>query len=186
MEARDSMQDVGRGIAQLHMRLGKLIELVERNAAAPSAPPTAAPAADNRWRDALLDLVDALDAALERRRAVQAPAKSRWTHWRHWGHWFGTRPPQDPLADVWQGVALAAARTHEMLAAQGITPMAEMGPFDAREQRAIDTVPALPGEESDVVVQTHRRGWLRQRGGAREVLRAAHVTVRTRAAEVRP
>lgn len=186
MEARDSMQDVGRGIAQLHMRLGKLIELVERGAAAPSvasAPPTVAPAADNRWRDALLDLVDALDAALERRRVAQAPAPERWGRW---GRWFGTRSPQDPLADVWQGVALAAARTHELLAAQGIAPMAELGAFDATLQRAIDTVAALPGEEVDVVVRTHRRGWLRQRGGAREVLRAAHVTVRTRTSEVRP
>jgi len=175
MEARDSLQDVGRGIAQLHMRLGKLIESVERGAAvAPVA--TAAPA-DNRWRDVLLDLVDALDTALERRHPAPLPGRSRW---------FRARPAPDPSADVWQGLALAAARAHEALAAQGITPMAEDGTFDANQQRAIDTVAALPGEEADVVVHTHRRGWLRQRGGAREVLRAAHVTVRTRTTEVRP
>jgi len=175
MDARDSLQDVGRGIAQLHMKLGKLLETVERSAAAPSAAPT--PAADNRWRDALLDLVDGLDMALARHRSAVQPARSSW---------FRRRPRPEPLADVWQGLALAAARAHETLAAQGITPMAEVGAFDATLQRAIDTVPALPGEEADVVVCTHRRGWLRQRGGAREVLRPAHVTVRTHATEARP
>lgn len=169
MEARDSLQDVGRGIAQLHMRLGKLIETVERSAT--TAAPAPAATGDNRWRDALLDLVDALDTALERRRAAAQPARSRW---------FWRRPSVDPSRDVWQGLALAAARAHEALAAQGITPMAEVGAFDATQQRAIDTVAALPGEEVDVIVRTHRRGWLRQRGGAREVLRTAHVTVRTR------
>jgi molecular chaperone GrpE (heat shock protein) len=176
MEARDSLQDVGRGIAQLHMRLGKSIEAVERNAATAAAVPVAAAAStsDNRWRDALLDLVDALDTALERRSTVVRPKRSLWP-WR--------RAFIDPSADAWRGLALAAARAHEALAAQGITPMAEVGAFDATQQRAIDTVAALPDEEIDVVVHTHRRGWLRQRGGAREVLRAAHVTVRTRATE---
>jgi len=183
MEARDGLQDLGRGIAQIHMRVGRLIELVEQRETGPA--PRAAPADSGRSRDALLDLLDALDAALARRAIVEPAATTPAVQGSFLRRLLGA--PAAPVAapaadeDLWRGLALASARAHEALAAEGFAPIPESGPYDATCQRVVESIPARPGEAIDVVVRTHRRGWARLRNGAREVVRVAHVSVRTEA-----
>lgn len=181
MDERDALQDVGRGIAQLHLRLGKLSESVERIGAAPNPTSGGGP----RALEALLDLVDALDEALAAAQERRAAAPGGAPKPRLLARLFGAVPAAPADEDLWRGLALAAARAHEVLTAEGVAPIPTTGAFDPAVQRAVERE-ALPANgddasairDADVVVRTHRRGWVLQRGGSRQVLRTALVTVR--------
>jgi molecular chaperone GrpE (heat shock protein) len=156
MPSDDMHRELGRSMAQVHLKLSRILDRVE---AIPS-PAEGAPAE----LDALLDLIDAVDAALERRPRA-----------RNGRGWF--RRPESGSADVWRGLAVAVAQARERLLRAGIEPAPVDGPFDPTLHQAIEVVPAGPTGVEGTLAATHRRGWLKRRGSERAVLRTAHVSV---------
>jgi molecular chaperone GrpE (heat shock protein) len=150
MSADDALRELGRGIARLHL---KLAGIQERLAAAPTPPREAE-------FDALFDLIEAVESAIER----LAPRRGRF--WR-----------RDPDGALWRGLAVAAAEAREHLQRAGIEQAPLEGRFDPLLHRAIEVVPASPTRAEGTLAATHRRGWLRRQGSERVVLRTAQVSV---------
>ena len=153
MPSDDPLQELGRGVSQLHLKLSRIQERLDalRVAAAPQ----------DGELDALLDLVDAVESALERR-----PRGAR--------GWFRRAPSSD---DLWRGLAIAAAEARERLRRSGIEPAPVEGPFDPRLHRVVEVVPVRADRAAGALAATHRRGWLRRRGAELDVLRTAQVSV---------
>ena len=155
MPSDDPLHELGRSVAQLHIKLSRIQERLDT---APVPAPSGSPDGE---LDTLLDLVDAIESALERR--VQARG------------WF--RRPRASADDLWCGLAVAVAQARERLQRSGIEPAPVEGPFDPALHRAIEVVPVRAGRAEGTLAATHRRGWLRRRGAEREVLRTAQVSV---------
>lgn len=154
MPPDDPLQELGRSVAQLHLKLSRLQERLDTRAApAPSSQPTEL--------DALFDLIDAVESALERRPRARK--------------WF--RREGAPADDLWRGLAVAVAEARERLQRAGIEPTPVEGPFDPLLHRAIEVVPTRAGRGEGTLAETHRRGWLRRKGVERDVLRTAQVSV---------
>jgi len=149
-----TLHDIGRGVARLHLKLSQLQERLD--SVAPAAPATEEPGLD-----VLLDLIDAVESALERRAGERG--------------WF--RRKRSANDDVWRGLAIAVAEAREQLGRAGIEPAPVDGPFDPALHRAVDVVPVRAGEAEGSLAVTHRRGWLRKRGNEHVVLRTAQVSV---------
>jgi molecular chaperone GrpE (heat shock protein) len=154
----DLLQDLGRGIARLHLKLSRIQELLE---AAPAAAPAASSGAE---LEALFDLIEAIESALARRQSERSERR-----------WF--RRPSKTGDDLWRGLAIAVAEARERLQRAGIEPTPVDGPFDPTLHRAIEVVPASAERAEGTLAATHRRGWLRRQGRERVVLREAHVSV---------
>jgi molecular chaperone GrpE (heat shock protein) len=153
----DTLQDLGRGIARLHMKLSRIQEQLE------AAPAGSLPASSDAELDTLFDLLEAVESALERR----APER----------RWFGRFRRSRKGEDLWRGLAVAVAEARERLQRAGIEPAPVEGPFDPALHRAIEVVPASAEHAEGTLAATHRRGWLRRKGRERVVLREAHVSV---------
>jgi len=153
MRSDDPLQELGRGVSQLHLKLSRIQERLDA-----LRPPAPAPAGE---LDALLDLVDAVEGALERR-----PASRR--------GWFRRSPSAD---DLWRGLAIAAAQVRERLRSSGIEPAPVEGAFDPRLHHVVEVVPVQADRAAGALAATHRRGWLRRRGAEVDVLRTAQVSV---------
>ena len=153
--SEDPLRELGRGVAQLHLKLSRIQERLD------TAPAPARPDAHAAELDTLLDLVDAVESALERR----PPARA----------WF--RRSGAASDDLWRGLAVAVAEARERLQRAGIEPTPVEGSFDPALHRAIEIVPARAGSAEGTLATTHRRGWLRRRGAEHDVLRTAQVSV---------
>lgn len=151
-----AVQELGRGIARLHLKLSRIQERLD-SASVPAPEPASAEAE----LDALFDLVEAVEAAIHRRRPVHG--------------WL--RPLRGKDEDLWRGLAVAAAEARERLRRAGIEPVPVEGPFDPLLHRAIEVVPVSGTRGEGTLAATHRLGWLRCRGGERVVLRTAQVSV---------
>lgn len=155
MPPDDPLQELGRGVSRLHL---KLTQIQERLDAPQPAPPVAQ--ADGEL-DTLFDLIEAIESALEHR----APRR-RWFRWR-----------DEAADDLWRGLAVAAAAARERLQRAGIEQSPVSGAFDPLLHRAVEVVPVAAGRSEGTLAATHRRGWLRRRGTERVVLRTAQVSV---------
>lgn len=163
MAADDPLRELGRAVAQVHLKLARIEEKLD---AAPSPARSATHDAD---LDTLLDLVDAVESALERRPARQGARRGS----RGWFRRAGSAEGDD----LWRGLAVAVSEVRERLQRAGIEPAPLEGAFDPRLHRAIEIVPVRAGGIAGTLAATHRRGWLRRRGAEREVLRTAQVSV---------
>ncbi len=167
----DIGRDLGRSVAQLHLKLARLHETVEsqanqaRQSAAAREGSASRRAAGGGETDALLDLLDAVDAALARRTAEPTGLR------RLLG--AGRKSSED----LWLGVAVAAEEARERLRRTGIESVPEEGPFDPLVHHAIEIVPVRPGGTEGTLAATHRRGWLQRKGDGVTVLRTAQVGV---------
>ncbi len=178
MVPSDDVRELGKSLALLHMKLGGVQATLQ------SLAPASAPVGQEL--ETLLDLLDAVDGALERRDAAAdsaepppgPPAKRGW---------FGRRiaaeapghPAPDPDRALWQGLAVASAAAHERLGRTGVEPIPTSGPLDSRLHRVIDTLSGGQNPEPSIH-RTARRGWTRRAAGATEVLRTAHVIAQRR------
>ena len=160
MPSDDTRQDLGRGIARLHLKLSRIQEQLD--AAAGRCPPApGSPDSGSAELDALFDLIEAVESALERR----VPGR----------RWF--RRSRESGDDLWRGLAVAVAEARERLLRSGIEPAPVEGPFDPALHRAIEVVPASAEHAQGTLATTYRRGWLRRKGKDRVVLRTAQVSV---------
>ena len=156
----DPFSRLGKGLVQINLRLTQVLEAVERSPAGSDA--------DSRTLEALLDLVDATGAALERRTAEPGRRKGLLS-------WLRPEPASE--ADLWRGIAMAHAAVLERLQAMGIERMPGSGAYDPQLHCAVETRPATSPEQAGTLAATHRPGWIRSTGSAPEVLRPAQVSV---------
>lgn len=166
------MQQIGRGLVQINLRLTRVLEVVEKGGG-PSA-------SGDQALEALLDLLDAIERTFD----AEYPApRAPW-----WARLLGQPAPQArKLSELEALAGLKLARTDALarLQIQGIEPVPSAGAVDPRLHAVIDTRPAPKASEdgSDLhgqIVETHRRGWMR-RGDPPTAIRPAHVTAYTRA-----
>lgn len=197
MPSTDDVRELGKSIARLHMKLGAvetgLQASIDRLAGAP--PPTShearshlpardVPASGRSSHggddlDTLLDLLDAVDGALQRREQAPAPDLPRRRRL------FGRRTEGTPRTSIdstlWQGLAVASAAAHDRLARAGVEIVPVTGPLDARLHRVVETVDADPDQRPSsepTIERTLRRGWFRRGGERPEVVRTAQVVAR--------
>lgn len=149
----DALQEVGRGISRLHMKIAAIQQRLDCGVSSGGSEPT--------QLETLFDLIEAIDSALERRRSVRG--------------WFGRRSREE---DLWRGLAVAVAAARERLEREGIEAAPTDGEFDPELHRVIEVLPVSAGVERGTIAATHRRGWIRRQGGERVVLRTAQVSVR--------
>ena len=186
MPSTEDVRDLGKSIAQLHMKLGSVekgleARLEELAGATSTSRPAPARTSGGAELDTLLDLLDALDGALARRDRSPAPDPPR-------RGLFGRRPKPSaaPASEqtLWQGLDVASAAAHDRLGRVGIETVPVTGPLDARLHKVVETVEADLGGAAGgepTIEKTLRRGWIRRGGTAPEVLRTAQVIARTRA-----
>lgn len=163
MPSDDPLQEIGRGVARIHMKLTRIQEALERPPERPTDPPREDGSSGHL--DALLDLVDAVESALARRAQEAGGARG----------WF--RRGRARGDDLWRGLAVAVGEARDRLARQGIEPAPEQGAFDPSVHQAVEVVTNGAGREEGTLAATHRRGWLRREGAERVVLRTAQVSV---------
>ncbi len=159
-ELSDQIARLGKGMVQLNMRLGQVLEAIGRMPADSGS--------DRAVLEVLLDLADAAGEALGRRDARRG-ARTGWL-----GRLLAGREEHESL---WRGLAMAREAALERLRALGIEPVAETGAFDPELHCAVEARPAPAPELAGRLAATHRRGWLRAKAGGREVLRVAQVSV---------
>ncbi len=171
MDSDDPIRELGRSVAQLHLKIARLHETVEgqvnqaRRSSAAREASTSRSAGDRGETDALLDLLDAVDAALARRAAAPTGLLRL----------FGRK--REAAQDLWLGIAVAAEEARDRLKRSGIESVPEEGDFDPLVHHAIEVVPAGPGGAQGTLATTHRRGWLQRKGDGVTVLRTAQVGV---------
>jgi hypothetical protein len=151
----DPLASIGKGIVQVNLRLNRVLELLER--------PTAA--AGGEEREILLELLDALERALER----PAP-RLGW-----WARLVGGAAVND--AGLVRGIEVARARALARLQHLGITRIDTSGRFDAELHEALERTPVEPGVVEGTIARTHRTGFVMGAGAERRVLRSAQVSV---------
>lgn len=152
----EQLANIGKGIVQINLRMSRVLELLER---------PAADSGDPAEREALLDLLDALERAL----AAPRPRTGLWS-WL-WGRDQGT---SDALR---RGIELALARAREQLRRLGIEVIDTTGSFDASLHEALERLPTPAGVAAGTIVRTHRTGFVVVGGAGRRVLRFAQVSV---------
>lgn len=162
------VQNLGRGLVQVNLRLTRLLEVVEGGSSQRSA--------SEPHTEVLLDLLEAIDRTLEATLPTQ-PAR--------WWHVFlprDERPGQrvHKLSDLeaLSGLKLARADALARLRTAGIEPIPSTGPIDPRLHAIVETS-ACAEEQHGTIAVTHRRGWMR-RGDPPVVVRHAHVTAYAR------
>lgn len=165
MTSDDRIADIGRGVAQLHTRLGRVLETLQDLPAGQAQ----APAGDDGALEALLDLMEATERALEAPR--EQPQRRRW---------FGRREPssgagQAGAAD--RGLRIALDVAGEKLQHMGIEPTPDSGALDPELHRAIEVLPTDDPQLAGQIAETFRRGWRKRTGGGRQVVRTAQVSV---------
>jgi molecular chaperone GrpE (heat shock protein) len=157
----DQLASIGKGIVQINLRMNRVLELLER--------PTASDGGDRGGeREVLLDLLDALDRALDR-----AEPRSGW-----WARLFARRPADD--LGLRSGIELARSRALARLRHLGIEAIDSSGSFDAELHEAIERLPVPEGARDGAIARTHRTGFVARDGGGRRVLRTAQVSVYAR------
>ena len=129
MPSNDPLRELGRSVAQLHIKLSRIDgKLVQGGSAA----------AREAELELLLDLVDAVESAIERR----APARG----------WF--RRARASADDLWRGLAIAVADARERLRNLGIEPAPVEGTFDSSVHHVIEVVPPRAGNEEGTLAAT--------------------------------
>lgn len=159
-DASEQLAQLGKGLVQINLRLGRLGEAIEERRATPGE-------VDSRALDALLDLVDATGDALDRRGSTD----------RQPGLLARLRRSPEREADLWRGIALAHAGALERLRGMGIEPISCEAELDPALHRVVEVRPAPTLGAAGRIAACHRRGWTRRRAGETLVLREAHVSV---------
>lgn len=154
--AADPLASIGKGIAQVNLRLNRVLELLEH-----TTPGTAAP----EGREILFELIDALERALER-----PTPKLGW-----WARLLGRGARSD--AGLRRGIEVAHARALARMQHLGIEPIDTTGSFDAELHEAIERLATVPGAADGAIARTHRTGFFVRDGATRRVLRSAQVSV---------
>lgn len=155
----DQLASIGKGIVQINLRMNRVLELLERPAASDG---------DRGEREVLLDLLDALDRALDR-----TEPRRGW-----WARLFARRQADD--LGLRSGIELARSRALARLRHLGIEAIDSSGSFDAELHEAIERLPAPEGARDGTIARTHRTGFVARDGGGRRVLRTAQVSVYAR------
>lgn len=153
--AADPLASIGKGIAQVNLRLNRVLELLERPTPAMAGP---------EEREILFELIDALERALER------PPNRGW-----WVRLLGGRPTAD--AGLQRGIEVARARALARMQHLGIELIDTTGSFDAELHEAIERLAPAPGIPDGTIARTHRSGFVARDGATRRVLRSAQVSV---------
>jgi molecular chaperone GrpE (heat shock protein) len=153
MPDNDPLHTLGRSVAQVHIKLSRIEAKIAGGAGTPRP--------SGSELGVLLDLLDAVESAIDRR-----PESRRWF-----------RRPRALADDLWRGLAVAAAEAREQLHRSGIEPAPVEGAFDAALHCVVDVVPTRAGNAEGTLAATHRRGWVRRNGSERVVLRTAQVSV---------
>lgn len=156
--AADPLASIGKGIVQVNLRLSRVLELLEHGAPAS----TGTPAPDGETREILFELLDALEAALER------PPRRGW-----WSRLGGHAAAMDGLR---HGLEMARGRALARLRHLGIERV-DATTFDAEVHEALERLPAPPGVPDGTIARTHRIGFVARDGAGRRVLRPAQVSV---------
>lgn len=154
-DIQGQIQQLGRGLVQVNLRLNRVLELLEAERA---------PAGGGDLRDVLLDLVDALTLA------TTLPAR------RRRGAFAWLLPPA-PSGELEAGVRMARERALARLSDQGLLPVPAEGAFDAALHQVVDRRPTADPARHHTIATVHRPGWMEERAGERRVIRPALVSV---------
>lgn len=164
IELERRISQLGKGMVQVNLRLGRLVELLEQQPGATGGDGAAASAQPGAM-DLLLDLLDAVEhtlAAHPTQLAVALP-------W--WRRLLAAPAPQADLT----GLSLARDHAVQQLGLVGILPAPAQGPADPHLHRVVEVRPTADPALDSTVAHTHRRGWFR-RGDPPSVIRAAEIT----------
>ena len=163
MNAEDPLRELGRGMTQLHVKVGRVLERLERSVSAPAGADTGKDAT----LEPLLDLLEAAESTLQA--AERSTASKR--------RWWQRRPDPAVQEEAWLGLRLALEAAKDRMRAMGIEPTPQSGALDPELHRAIAIVPNEEQSRGGCVATTHRHGWWRRNGDRREVLRTAQISV---------
>ncbi len=160
MTSDDRIADIGRGVAQLHTRLGRVLETLQELPTQGAQSSTG----DSGALEALLDLMEANERALE---TPQPPPQRR--------RWLRRRAQS--LSAVDRGLRIALDVAMEKLQRMDIEPTPGSGAFDPELHRVIEVVPTNDPQLAGQIAETLRRGWRLRASQGRKVLRTAQVRV---------
>ena len=169
VELSQSVNNLGKGMVQVNLRLSRILDLVEGQRQSGSG--------STDVLEVVFDLLDAFDGSLGL--AAGHEGNGREASGRRWW-WFGrgARRVVDREVDSSQrGLRLAQEHALDRLRAMGLEPVTRSGPCDLQVHRVVERLVTRDSRLADTLASTHRGGWVRRCGERVDLLRPAHVSV---------
>ena len=153
-DLQQQLRQIGKGLQQLHIKLGRLTETVEARAVVSggSGGAVGASGGDEVLLGCLFDLIDGVEMAL------------------------GGAAPGNPH---WNGLRICRDQALARLADMGVTPAPVVGAHDPTLHQVIEVQEAPSPSLHGQIARTFRKGWLRRLATSQnpQLVRTAHVSV---------